>query len=245
MNTGLIDEKIAAEIVVPRSDEVPNGYQRKLSNAAVEEIIKVAKRGIMIPPIFLARVGSSLHCVDGQHRLEAWKQHHFPLGYALSEQMTPDKAAETFIIMDSKMRRVSLAHMVNVHPGKGAKAIREVSSQLGIDPKHVMYFVQGLNNNSTRIKLDCELPIDSNELKRLMSLWYDKKRAESERYYWKVGTLMMLGIIIRKSDNKYNVLKKLKGLRFGDGSRISNCYGTNGGSLSRMRSIAERYILTH
>jgi hypothetical protein len=221
------------------------GFQRKLSENKVSEIIDAVKKGRRtIPPIMVAKVGDEYICYDGQHRLEARQKLVFPL-FAQVDSFTRDEAARNFVTINAKGAKVGLRHRLSVDPDKFASNVRRIAKNYRADVTQVYNLLMGISGN--RIRRGGEI---SNEELRLASKilqhWTKDKRWSGQlargkgNLYNKPGTLKLIGSICKERPS--DIARTINGLRLVDFKRTSP-YGRKFGSGNSDQMAMRDYVM--
>lgn len=212
------------------------GFQRKLSNRRVDQMITSFRNGSVAPPIVVAKVGGDYFIVDGQHRFEARKHKKFPL-FAQVFTMNKDSAARVFIDCNRKGVRVGLAHRLAVDPSRIAKRIRATAKKYEITHRQVYHCLIGITRSALR--KDIVAGADWELLDTVLKWWSDDPRWEKDdELYSYSGTLCAVGRLCFGKKDPAKIIKLLKKYEYGMNTDYMKWYGTGSRSQKMFFDMA-------
>src|SRR3990167_5738782 len=105
-----VTPELASRIEVIRyKGNKETGFQRELHHDRVNGLVRAARDGTFIPPIFVGELPDKrLILIDGQHRLHAFKLQQYPLKALIYPERSTKDAAAQFIATNAHGVRVSL-----------------------------------------------------------------------------------------------------------------------------------------
>lgn len=242
MNLIKISQEIADKIVILRKlKDEDEGYQRKLSQKKVSGTIEYAKTGMPVPPIALIKKNGGYECLDGQHRLEAWKKYNFPLMAHIMDLGGKDPA-EVFCKINTTHTRVPLSHRLRVDPTEAFRRVREIAGELKIKPHDVYSTGMGIANNygSRMDKVQWALA------RRILKSWVaDSRWNNPMQWYSKAGTLMAVAHLAKNSTDIDRTVTILKKMDYSKNGPFAIIYGASSKAQSLMRDKMARFLAKH
>lgn len=245
--------------VVPLTKELADkidlgDFNRSQSNYRVRSIAEAFANGSKIcPPIIVSKIGKDKYIlIDGQHRFEAWKLKPYPLFAMVADEMTHEKAIESFIEINAKSVRVPLKHRMKVDPSPVAKRIREVANRFELAPVSVMRMAVQLvakpssRSGSAYSSYNVTLDIVG-EAEKIIELWVEDWRWRSDKQVYKhPGVLVMVGFLLRHIKNRKGYIQVLRNhVDFGATKPLANFVGTGSGHQKFMIQYVLKRITRH
>lgn len=243
MRVEMLSDELAASVVVKRISKDPGGYQRDQSENKVLGVIEAARKGSPVPPIIIVQTETGYECLDGQHRLEAWKRAKFPLGACIVKK-NGFSVGGAFCAINGNQTRVSLSLRLKVDDNKEIVRLREFAERFKMNVHQAYSIVAGATPGRT-------LRLVNEESWRLASkaakVWRNDKRWNNpSSYYSKGGTLQLVGWFARTSTgNLEQTLTVLKQMDFSKTGTFRELYGCNSKNQTLMRNRAMKFILSH
>ncbi len=223
----------------------PEGFQRPLNTMKATYAADRLSGGLTnCPPIMLGRIGSRIICVDGQHRLQAWKLRKFPLFAVIYEYQSIEAMSRDFDNINTYMAKVTLNHRLAVSPNPYPKRCRKTALELGVSARDVHYTLMGLSEHGAGFYQQ-HIPEATWKIgERILKRWTsDPRWAKKDQVYHKRGILRVVGIMCRKAKAVDTVVSKMQEMNYEDGQPISMIQGTGSTEAKDMREYFIRHLM--
>lgn len=233
-----VDRELSGKLVIMQRKD--GGFQRQLTDGRLRSISENLGNGLISPAIMVADVDGQLIVIDGQHRLEAWRRKSFPLT-AHIVKMSYNDAISNFINHNTKSKRVSRLHILNVDPRTFAKKVRLLAAKYNATLTQVYHICYGLNSgHAAEQNAD---GINWDKVETILSIWSDDKRWKTRRTtYVKPGIMQMLGSLCKTSGNPGKLVSRLKNMKFGAQSFMNRHYGASRSDVRFMSEYALKWL---
>ena len=240
-----INQEWVDKIKFSRLHEDKDGFQRPWNIKRSREIVDCVNKGGHMPPIFIAKVNGELFLLDGQHRLEAWKMHNYPL-YGLIKSMSADEMRRNFVEINTKAVSVSLGHRLTVDASPMAEAIRRLAKKYDVGINRVYHLMTGVTLRHTLPTDHVFTSEDISLADTILKIWTNHRKWTTERTvndcYNAPGILKFVGRMIRKLGNPEKNLVKLQNLDYTRGGPIFQIQGTSNASQSHLVAHVYKFV---
>lgn len=228
-----VDDSLVDLVDTWRYGEKEGGFQRRLNENVLGKIIAAAHRGEAIPPIILAKVDTRFRLLDGQHRLEAWKQEKFPL-FAQINVMRPQKVVESFCTINGSARKVSLIHQLNVDTHAYTQKVRVMAMNFDLEPIAIHTICKQLTGQ----RQGRQLSVGKEQwdfISQFLTAWKGhKKWSDNNSIYAKTGTMAMAMRMCKQAKDPMVMLGLIQNLNFGVDGPLGERYGATEGHVKTM-----------
>jgi hypothetical protein len=223
----------------------PYGFQRQLDARKARRAADTLAGGkAYCPPIILGKVGSKLIVVDGQHRLEAWKQRKFPLQAVINHYDSIEHAAMDFDTINAHGSKVSLRHRLNVSPALYHRKVREIARKYGVEPTKVHYTMVGIIGHDRLYRMKVVRREEWELGEWIISQWIrDPRWALKGQVYSSAGALRIAGGFISKAKDRKVMLGKLQKMEFFRSGALSRVLGSSNSAYQQSRQYVSNWLI--
>lgn len=235
-----VTEELARRVTVYRAKD--GGFQRRLDQKRLPDMVQALTGGTHCPPISIAEVGEKFYLVDGQHRLAAWQVKHFPLSATITKMSTEEEASEAFISLNREQKKVSLTHILNVSKSDYAEKVRRMAADCKVNLTHIHNLMCGLLNVRDPMKTEVT-DVHWALASKIMTSWMKNRRWSHEGgVYSTPGVLRLAGFFVSKTKAVDSVLKDLQSLDYTSNGPLGRVTGTSWGHQQKMKAVFHKYL---
>lgn len=218
-----------------------NGFQRKLDESRAKSMADAFSNGDHCPDILVADVDGRLLIIDGQHRHMARGYRPFYISAKIIP-MTMEKAAHTFILMNSTGKRVPLSLRLSVSQDDASVRIRDISKTVGCSIPFAYRAILG-SSGKTWLPVGSSVTNKESAMAAFVSYLWLKNKTKPGGIYERPSTVQAVCALVRGMENSKaaplveRIIRKANFRK--DGALAARC-GTSGASQKFMRDYLMR-----
>lgn len=247
-----VTKELSDVIVVPRESEFKDGYQRDVREEKVRKIVAYAEAGKPLFPIILVKSNNGGYkCLDGQHRLEAFRRRAYPLdAYLIDLGKFAKDEGGVFCEINTTQTRVGLKHRLKVDTSPEFTKIRALASEYNASPHQVHSICAGVSARWTISMTKAKWEVVEEMLKqwttdpRWENMGAGRTTTKAEGGFFAAsGTLMAVAAVAFPDRNPKKAISILKGMNYYRSGHFSEIYGSGSETQQRMRARMAKFLL--